>query len=153
VAAVCSVSRQLLAFSRSGDFATLFIALLDPISNSLRFVNAGHNPPLVIKSGGEKEYLDASGIPLGAMAFDAWKENSIAIREGDVVFVFTDGIPEAVDSQDEQFGDDRLEKLAVVCAGKSPKEFTDAVMTAVSDFIGEFARSDDITMLILRRDR
>lgn len=153
VDAVCCVSRQLLTFSRPGDFATLFVGLLDHDSNSLRYVNAGHNPPLVIKSSGKKEHLEASGIPLGAMAFDAWKEESITLDKGDVVFVFTDGIPEAVNSQDEQFGDERLEALAMKLAGQAPKDFAESIMSRVDEFTGEQARSDDITMMVLRRDR
>jgi serine phosphatase RsbU (regulator of sigma subunit) len=150
---VCSVSKQLLAFSRPGDFATLFVGLLDLGSNSLRYVNAGHNPPLVVRGEDKTEHLEASGIPLGAMAFDAWKEESIALEKGDVVFVFTDGIPEAVNAGDEQFGDGRLESLAMACAGMSPKDLVDSVMGGVGEFTGETPRSDDITMMVLRRDR
>jgi sigma-B regulation protein RsbU (phosphoserine phosphatase) len=153
VEATCGVSRQLLAFSRPGDFVTLFVGLLDPGSNCLQYVNAGHNPPLVVRGGGKREYLEASGIPLGAMAFDAWKEESIPLEKGDVVFVFTDGIPEAANAEDEQFGDERLEQLAMECAGKSPKDFIDSIMGGVGEFMGEAPRSDDITMMILRRDR
>jgi serine phosphatase RsbU (regulator of sigma subunit) len=151
--ATCSVSKQLLTFTRSGDFATLFVGLLDPDTNSLQFINAGHNPPLVIRSDGRIEYLGASGLPLGVMAFDAWEVESVDLLAGDTVFAFTDGIPEAFNSQDEQFGDDRLEKLAIECAGQTPKEFTDSIMADVSNFIGEHPRSDDITMMVLRRER
>ncbi len=153
LSATCGVSKQLLTFTRPGDFATLFIGLLDPDANSLQYINAGHNPPLVIRSDGRTEYLGASGLPLGVMAFDAWKEESIDLLEGDSIFVFTDGIPEAFNSRDEQFGDERLEKLAIEFAGQSPKEFTDSIITEVNNFIGEFPRSDDITMMVLRRER
>ena len=148
-----NVSRQLLAFTRPGDFATLFIGLLNPDTNSLQYINAGHNPPLVMRSDGKVEYLEASGIPIGAMQFDAWKEESIDLLAGDSIFVFTDGIPEAVNSREDQFGDERLEKLAIECSGQSPKEFTDSIMAEVNNFIGEVPRSDDITMIVLSRER
>jgi sigma-B regulation protein RsbU (phosphoserine phosphatase) len=151
--ATSSVSKQLLTFTRSGDFATLFIGLLNPDTNSLHFINAGHNPPLIVRSDGSTEYLNASGMPIGVMHFDAWKEESIDLLAGDSIFVFTDGIPEAFNSRDEQFGDERLEKLAMECTGQTPKEFTDSVMAEIDKFIGEFPRSDDITMMILRRER
>lgn len=151
--ATCGVSKQLLTFTRSGDFATLFIGLLDPGANSMQYVNAGHNPPLIIRSDGKIEYLDASGMPIGVMHFDAWKEESIDLLAGDSIFVFTDGIPEAFNSRDEQFGDERLEKLGIECTGKTPKEFADSVMAEVDKFVGDFSRSDDITMMILRRDQ
>jgi sigma-B regulation protein RsbU (phosphoserine phosphatase) len=148
-----NVSRQLLAFTRPGDFATLFIGLLCPKTHILRYINAGHNPPLVVRSDGKIEYLEASGIPIGAMQFDAWKEESIDLLAGDNVFVFTDGIPEAVNSREDQFGDERLEKLAIECARQSPEEFIDSIMEEVNNFIGEVARSDDITMIVLIRER
>ena len=151
--ATCGVSKQLLTFTRPGDFATLFIGLLDPGANSLQYINAGHNPPLVLRSDGRTEYLKASGMPIGVMHFDAWKEESIDLLAGDSVFFFTDGIPEAFNSRDEQFGDDRLEKLAKKCSGQSPKEFTDSVVAEVNNFIGKLPRSDDITMMILRREQ
>ena len=151
--ATCGVSKQLLTFTRPGDFATLFIGLLEPDTNSLQYINAGHNPPLVIRSDGRTEYLNASGMPIGVMHFDVWEEESVDFLAGDSIFVFTDGIPEAFNSRDEQFGDERLEKLAIEYAGQSPKEFTDSIMAEVDKFIGEFPRSDDITMMVLRRER
>ncbi len=151
--ATCRVSRQLLAFTRPGDFATLFIGLLNPDTNSLQYINAGHNPPLVMRNDCKVEYLQASGIPMGVMDFDAWKEESIDFLAGDSIFIFSDGIPEAVNSRDEQFGDERLEKLAIECSGRSPKEFTDSIMAEVNNFIGEVPRSDDITMIVLSRER
>ncbi|MEE9554055.1 MAG: SpoIIE family protein phosphatase [candidate division Zixibacteria bacterium] len=151
--AVCKVSKQLQTFSRPGDFATLFIGLLNPESNSMRFINAGHNPPLLIRSDGKTEYLEASGIPIGMMDYDEWKEDSIDFYDGDIVFIFSDGIPEAINSVDEQFGDERLEKLAMKCSEQSPKVFTDTIMTEVDNFIGENPRSDDITMIVLSRKR
>ena len=146
-----NVSKQLQAFTRPGDFATLFIGLLNPETNSLQFINSGHNPPIVLRRDGTIKYLEASGIPIGIMDFDAWKKESIDILAGDCIFIFTDGIPEAVNSNDEQFSDEKLEKLAKEYSGKTPEEFTDSIMMEVNNFIGESPRSDDITMIILRR--
>lgn len=148
-----NISRQLLTFTRPSDFATLFIGYLDPNTNCLRYINAGHNPPILIRNDGKHEYLEASGIPIGMMDFEAWKEESIDLLPGDTFFVFTDGIPEAFSSADEQFGDERMEKLAIECARQSPKEFTDSIMEEVNNFIGEIPRGDDITMIVLNREK
>jgi len=86
------------------------------------------------------------------MNYDEWKEESIDLHAGDTVLVFTDGIPEAMNSDEIQFGDEKLEKLAIECSGKTPEEFTDSIMKEVYEFIGKHPRSDDITMMILRRN-
>lgn len=151
--ATCHVSKQLLTFTRPGDFATLFIGLLNPKIGTLQYVNAGHNPPIIMRDNGKVEYLEASGIPIGALDLAVWKEETLNLNIKDLLLVFTDGIPEAVNKQDEQFGDDRLVKSVQKCRDQSPEELTESIMNEVIRFIGNNPRSDDITMMILRRER
>jgi sigma-B regulation protein RsbU (phosphoserine phosphatase) len=148
-----NVSSQLLAFTRPGDYVTLFIGLLDPGTDSLNYINCGHNPPIVIRRDGKIEYLEASGIPLGMMSFDQWQEESIALDAGDTVFAFTDGIPEAMNSDDAQFSDEKLEILALEFSTRRPNQFIDSIMEEVCEFIDECPRSDDITMIVLQKDQ
>jgi serine phosphatase RsbU (regulator of sigma subunit) len=146
------ISEQLLDFSRPGDFATLFIGILDPQSNSMRYINAGHNPPLIIRHGGNPEYLDASGIPIGMMDLDTWKEESIKINPGDFILIFSDGIPEAMNRGGDQFGDERLEKYVLDNCDKTPGKLLKSLMTEIDNFIEDYSRSDDITAIALRRN-
>lgn len=146
------ISKQLLDSTRPGDFATLFIGILDPRSHSMRYVNAGHNPPLVIRRNGDSEYMEASGIPIGMMDLNTWKEETVKLEPGEFIFIFTDGIPEAMNRRGDQFGDEKLEKFVIDNREKSPGVLLKAMMREVDSFIEDFSRSDDITAIILRRN-
>jgi sigma-B regulation protein RsbU (phosphoserine phosphatase) len=150
--AVRTVSNQLLAFSRPGDFATLFLALLDPRENSMCYVNAGHNPPLLARAEGKIEFLRASGIPIGMMKSDAWQEDVVELHDRDSLFIYTDGIPEAENGKGDQFGDERLIKLINENRNQSPESLSQSVMNKLYGFIGDNPRSDDITLVALKRN-
>lgn len=151
--AVSLVSRQLLKFSRPGDFATLFICVLCPKTNTLRYVNAGHNPPIVVRNNGRMEDLEASGIPIGTFDVSRWKEEAVELGRGDFLFIFTDGISEATNDQGEMYEEDRLKRFLLDSKDLSPEELTESVLDEVNGFTGGAPQSDDITMLVLRRDR
>jgi sigma-B regulation protein RsbU (phosphoserine phosphatase) len=152
VEVVRNVSMQLLTYSTSGNFVTLFIGLVDPRDSSMSYVNAGHNPPLVVTKDGGLELLEATGMMIGAFDFATWEEKKINLSDGDMVFIFTDGVTEADrNGQGDQFGDERLEKLAVEMRGYTPKEITTRLMDEINAFMGDAPRSDDITTLIIKR--
>jgi sigma-B regulation protein RsbU (phosphoserine phosphatase) len=152
--AICRVSKKLLEFTLTGDYATLFIGTLNPNTNMLHYINAGcHNYPLVIKSNGEVEYFKASGIPIGAIDIINWKEETYEMNAGDLLIAFTDGIPEASNQNGEQFGDERLERFVITNREQPPEQLTNSIMNEVNEFIKDNPRSDDITMMILRREQ
>ncbi|MFQ5869352.1 MAG: PP2C family protein-serine/threonine phosphatase, partial [Candidatus Zixiibacteriota bacterium] len=148
-----SVSNQLLRSTRPEDFATLFIGVLCPETNTVRYLNAGHNPPLLVRKDGKVEHLEASGIPVGAFDLAAWKEEALKLAAGDFLFAFTDGIPEAMNAREEEFGEESLERAVLTCRDQSPEELTESVMQEVKRFIGEVPPSDDTTLLVLRREQ
>lgn len=150
--AISHVSKQLIVFTRPGDYATLFMGLLNSQTGMLQYVNAGHNPPIIIRDNGKVEYLEASGIPIGALDLADWKEVTRNLNINDILLVFSDGIPEAEDRHGEQFGDERLEKLGLSNRGQSPRVIIDSIMDEVKGFIENNPRSDDITMIVLRRE-
>jgi len=147
------VSKQLLQFSRSGDFATLFIGLLCPKTNTFQYINAGHNPPMIVRSDGRVEYLQPSGIPIGAFDTSDWKEETLEFGVGDFLFMYTDGVSEATNTDGEMYKCDRLKRFLLNSQKQSPEELTKSVMNEINDFMGEAPQSDDITMMILRRER
>ncbi|MGB7063280.1 MAG: SpoIIE family protein phosphatase [Candidatus Zixiibacteriota bacterium] len=151
--AVSLVSRQLLKFSRPGDFATLFICVLCPKTNTLRYINAGHNPPIVVRSNGRMEDLEASGIPIGTFDIPGWREDTVEFGVGDLLFMFTDGVSEATNDQGEMYEEDRLKRFLLDSKDISPEELTESVVDEVNGFTGGAPQSDDITMMVLRRDR
>ncbi len=151
--AVEKVSLQLYNYSRSGDFATLFAGLLDPETGDLCYVNAGHNPPLIVHPNGDLDYLATSGMMIGAFDFSRWDMGKINLAKDDLAVVFTDGVTEAqAEGEDaEQYGDERLEKLVRDFRNGSPREIAEHLMSDISGFVGDSPRSDDITLLLMKR--
>ncbi len=148
---VQQVSAQLFQHSAPEDFATLFIGMVDPEKSEVRFVNAGHNPAAVVRADGTLEYLDASGVIIGALADMEWTEGNLTLGSGDLLFVYSDGVTEA-ESIDEQYGEARMETALAAAREMSPEEITNRVMNEIEDFVGDCPQSDDITMLAIKRD-
>lgn len=148
---VKQVSQQLFNYSAPEDFATVFAGLLDASNHELSFLNAGHNPPLLVRKDGSIEHLEPSGTMIGAFDFSDWKEETVKLESGDLMLVFTDGVVEA-DKRGEYYGDERLERL--VCNNKDTPvvKVINGIMDDVEDFVDGSPRSDDITMLAIKRE-
>ena len=147
---VKKVSSQLVQHSDSGDYATLFIGLLDPETHHVSYVNAGHNPPMLVKGDGTFKLLDESGIPIGAMEFDLWPEGQVTLDKDDFILIFTDGVTEA-ESVIGQYGEERLEKYVSKRCNFSAEKIGEYIFQDVLNFIEDYPRSDDITMMIVQR--
>ncbi len=147
---VKKVSIQLFNNSLPGDFATLFIGILDPATGKVDFVNAGHNPPLLLRKDGQMEKLEPGGAMIGAFDFTTWEADSVQMYEDDLIFIFTDGVTEA-DNGDEQYGDDRTEKYILETEKTTPEEIISELMINIEKFMNKAPHSDDITMLALKR--
>ncbi len=147
---VTRVSRQLYAASDPIDFATLFAGTISADGKSITFVNAGHNPPYVLRTNGTIEELPASGTMIGAFDFSAWEEQTIEFHPGDLLIIFTDGVTEAEDSTEEQYSEERLIEDLKACATCSPAEITETILDRLRIFVGEAPQSDDITTLVIK---
>lgn len=150
--AVELASQQLCRYSRSGDFATLFIGVLDPGKNEIRYVNAGHNAPLLVRQQGQIEYLEASGTMIGAFDFVEWREERQMLEAGDLLFIYTDGVTEAETASGEMYSDERTEQTVTANRQLAPAALAELLVQDVRRFVGDAPSSDDITMLILKRD-
>lgn len=148
--AVQRVNSQLVSYSAAEDFATLFMGLATPDSDEIQFVNAGHNPPLLVKPSGEITSLDATGVVVGAFDLDGWQPATARLSPGDFVFVFTDGVTEATKGE-EQFGEKRLRDVILSHRAEKPSEIAAQLMHEIHDFIGKARQSDDITMMLIKR--
>lgn len=132
-------------------FVTLFLCVLDPQTGEIRYCNAGHNPPLLVREGGKVERLECTGTVLGILPEIGYEERAAAMRQGDVLALFSDGITEAPDPAGDEFGEARLADLL---KGKRADEATtilDAVNDAVSVWTAGAPPADDITLLVVRR--
>lgn len=137
----------------SSMFVTLFYGLLDPANGQLRFVNAGHNPPLLLRAGGTLEELEAGEIPLGILPEQPFKAASAALGPGDSLVIFSDGITEALNTQGELFDDSRLQATLLQNVGCAAVDMLDAIEQAVAAFAGDAPQADDMTLLVVSRSR
>ncbi|HPI31814.1 MAG TPA: SpoIIE family protein phosphatase [candidate division Zixibacteria bacterium] len=145
------VSTQMYRYSAPENFATLFVGVIDAATHEIRFVNAGHNPPIVVRADGRHEHLPASGIMIGAMPFDAWSEERVTLQPGESLVVFTDGVTEAERADGSLFGEDRLEAVLTGARGQAPAHLCETIMKEIRRFVENAPQSDDITMLVVQR--
>jgi sigma-B regulation protein RsbU (phosphoserine phosphatase) len=129
-------------------FITAFYGLVNIPQRTFTFTNAGHNPPLLVHANGECERLEAGGSVLGAFADLTYTEGAIQLHPGDRVLLFTDGLSEAVDENNEQFGELRLMDLLCEHRHRTAEELKNLVFDAVAKFCGHSFRDDAALMTI-----
>jgi serine phosphatase RsbU (regulator of sigma subunit) len=144
---------RILEDARANLFVTAFYAVLDPGHGTLTYSNAGHNPPFLIsaRDGGGVHPLDLPGIPIGIEAEAVWKKSTVQMAAGDMLVLYTDGIPDAQNSEGELFGEGRLIQMARTCLGIPAQEAQANIINALQRFVGEAPQVDDITLMILAR--
>lgn len=148
--AVTQVNRQLVSFSDAGDFATLFVGVIDPEKHELEFINAGHNPPMKIGENGRIELLEPCGIMIGAFDLVEWEVKQTAMNLGDLILLFTDGVTEA-EGLDEQYGETRLTDFLKSNRARDPEQIRDELVLEIERFTQDTPQSDDITLLLVKR--
>ncbi len=147
---VTRTSQLLYATTPASKYATAVLALLDPSAGQVRYVNAGHNDGLLLRAGGEVERLTSTGPPLGLLPGIPFEEQSVALQPGDLLAVYSDGVVEAQNEQEEEFEEERfLESLRARGDGDADG-IIDAVFEAVMSFAGNAPQHDDLTLLVLR---
>ena len=114
----------------------------------MTFTNAGHNPPLLVRAGGECVRLEAGGSVLGAFPNACFSEAQIQLHQGDRLLLFTDGLTEALDASGEQFGDERLIDILREQRTQSPENLKEMLFTVVGEFCGNTFRDDAALMVI-----
>lgn len=135
--------------SQSGlRFTTAFLAEYDPQSRVLTYINAGHNAPMLRRASGSIERLQAGGLPLGIQEGGAYETGSTLLETNDWLVVFTDGVVEAVNAADEEYGENRL--LSVLNAGvtTTPAKLLSRIMVDLDLFVGTTPQHDDITCML-----
>ena len=133
-------------------FVTLLYGIYDPASGDFIYANGGHNEPLLVRPDGRSTLIPRTGgIILGVMGGMDFDHNTVRLEPGDTLFLYTDGVSEAMNVGAEEFGMERLGQLFVNRPPTDAKETTMAVFKAVHAFAGEIPQSDDITCLTLHR--
>ena len=145
-----TVNRHVHATSLANRYATLFYAVLD--GSSMRYVNAGHNPPIIVRGDGSVERLEAGGPPVGMFAEWRYEEGAVRLYPGDVVVVYTDGVTEVESARGEFWCLESLAKAAIEKRARTASEWVDAVFQSMDEF-APGCQSDDATVTVLRITR
>lgn len=135
----------------SNRFVTFFIARADPATGALGFANAGHNPPIVVRASGEFETLEGGGPVLGILPIAPYSEQRTELGKGDVLVIYSDGVTEATNPADEEFGETRLIEVVRKHRAQPAEVIVSAVMDAVAQFSESAPQADDITLIVARR--
>ena len=146
---VAQVNRAAVRSSAAGKFVTFFYAELDHAHGRLRYVNAGHNFPRLRRASGELVPLDKGGMPLGLFEGLPYEEGEQAFAPGDALLLFSDGISEAIDGFNQEYGEERLEALWKQQGAGPGAAMLDLVFADVVAFRGATAQNDDMTMVVV----
>lgn len=145
------LNRHIAEASGSNKFITMAAAKLDPATGRFDYVNAGHNPPLIVRAGGEVVELPSGGMPLGMFAAAPYKVGKDGLERGDLLCIFSDGITECEAPSREEFGPERLAELLKEASGRPLPEIVRTIDKAVVDFAAGGPQGDDQTVVLVRR--
>lgn len=148
---VTLVNKYLADNTPANRFVTLFLAELDPRTGVLKYINAGHNPPLVARLDGAVEQLSAGGFPLGILPSAEFEVGELHLQQGEALIVYSDGVSEANNPEEEEFGVDRLTEVVRRNLSASAAGIRDKVEAALSAFTRTAPANDDITLVIVKR--
>jgi len=132
-------------------FITFFFCVLDPATGDLAYCNAGHNPPVLVRTSGAVEYLDGGGPVLGILPIANYSEYRGKLEPGDLLAIYSDGVTEATNGKEEEFGDERFAELLKAKRSASAADVVKAVNQALTDFAAGSPPADDITLVVARR--
>jgi len=150
--AVAVVNEQLQDGNEANMFVTLFYAVFDPATGVVRYTNAGHNPPLIVRRDGSSTVLPLTGgVALGVAPNFDFTSGEVSLKPGEALFLYTDGVSEAENPDQEEYGIDRLQAVFAGSALTSARQANDAVFESVKEFAEGHSQSDDITCLVLLR--
>lgn len=146
-----TANEKLCESNDAGMFVTAWMGVLDTVTGKVEFANAGHNPPLVRHAGGGFEYLRSKpGFILAGMDGIKYRKNEFTLAPGDEIYLYTDGVTEATDSENNLYGEERLLALLNSMGDLTGEEICRAVKADIDAFVGDAPQFDDITMLYLK---
>jgi sigma-B regulation protein RsbU (phosphoserine phosphatase) len=144
-----AVNRQVHASSLADRYATLFYGVFDGVTRTLRYVNAGHNPPTVIRRDGSILSLETGGAPVGLFPDWIYEESVVQLYPGDVVLAYTDGVVEAANETGEEWGVEGLLRAAAARNAQCAEDMVQLIFEGMDDF-SQGRQTDDATVVVLR---
>ena len=151
--AITKANRLVCANSSSAMPVTLFYGLIGPEDGEIVYVNAGHNPPLIYRSASKSfEELSRTGILLGVDESLVLEQGTAELEPNDFLVMYTDGVPDALNSAEESFGEDRMRESILAAVSGSAQDMSMSLLQALQKFIGDAQPFDDITLLVAKRE-
>jgi sigma-B regulation protein RsbU (phosphoserine phosphatase) len=132
-------------------YITFFVGILDNQTNEFTYVNAGHNSPIFIKKNGEQNLLETGGIILGMLKDFPYQMGKILFSQNDLLVCYTDGVNEAINTLDEEFGEKRLEDYIIHNKNKTCQQLVEGIVKEIYTFSQDSEQTDDITLLVTRK--
>ena len=145
------INKATCANCPSNRFITFFFCVLDTVTGDLRFANAGHNPPILVRANGEAEMLEGGGPVLGILSIAPYSEMSTNLRRGDMLVLYSDGVTEANNLELEEYGEERFIEVLKQNREKPAAAIVEAVTKSLAEFAGAAPQADDITLVVARR--
>jgi hypothetical protein len=152
--ALAKANDRLMEDSVSDQFVTVFYGVLDTTTGELTYANAGHNPPYLLRRDTEESFdsLTHTGIPLGMFEEMTWERKVTRLDPGELLLVYSDGVPEAQTEDRTEFGDDQLVATARASIDRSAEDVREAIMNGIHDLVGDAPQFDDMTLVVISRD-
>jgi serine phosphatase RsbU (regulator of sigma subunit) len=154
----CDLSALMLRLNKitcancpSNRFITFFMSLVNPATGDLSFANAGHNPPIIVRASGDIEMLEGGGPVLGVLPIAKYGEQHARLGKGDLLVIYSDGVTEANDLAEEEYGEERLTSELRKHRGESAETIVRAITESVSKFAEGAPQADDITLIVAKR--
>jgi serine phosphatase RsbU (regulator of sigma subunit)/pSer/pThr/pTyr-binding forkhead associated (FHA) protein len=150
--AVSRINRTVCQNVPSSKYVTFFLASLDPATGRLDYVNAGHNPPILVRAGGDVDKLTFGGLVLGIFEGVSYEGGNVVMEQGDTLIVYSDGVTETWDPDGEEFGEDKLVALTVAERAKGADAVQAAILGEIESFEQGARATDDRTLVVLKRE-
>ena len=149
--AVARINRTVCQNVPSSKYVTFFLAALEPETGRLAFVNAGHNPPLLVRADGSLQKLEDGGLVLGLFENIVYADGAVRMEPGDTLLIYSDGVTETWDPQGEEFGEEKLAELVTRCRSLGAAALQEAVLREIERFEEGARATDDRTLVVLKR--
>jgi serine phosphatase RsbU (regulator of sigma subunit) len=150
-ATLTRLNDMILSDARTSQFVTLVYAIWEPSTGKFTFANGGHNPPLLIRANGALETLKVRGAVLAVFAEYYYPQQALTLEPGDVLLMYTDGLPDAINAAEVEFGMERVSEVLRAARDLPAKQIVAALDKAVRDHVGDLEPFDDLTMVVVKR--
>jgi sigma-B regulation protein RsbU (phosphoserine phosphatase) len=147
---VAGVNDVLCHNTDPGQFVTFFAAIYSPDDRSFTCINAGHNPPRIVRANGEIVLLETGGPLLGVLPGVPYQEETVVVSPGDTLIAFTDGVCEAMNAAEEEFGEPRVAEVCASVLDHEPEFIAATIENAVTEYHGSSCFDDDFTLLVVK---